>query len=253
MTDTIKKTTLRDSAAMRWTALLLLALAMFCAYIFMDILSPIKDLMESTRGWDSKAFGTMEGSETFLNVFVFFLIFAGIILDKMGVRFTAILSGAVMLVGASIKWFAISKSFIGSGLETWFTNHLNWHTGIGFIDDVHPDGVAGENRVRVRRSPGKAARRQEQHQERGKQGQDPCSHSMHEWFPFFRRGGGRGRGRPALLGRSGPGQTGLPRRGYSSCVSSGSSSAGNSSSSSSAGARDAFRLSDWLVTMTFMP
>ena len=98
MTDTIKKTTLRDSAAMRWTALLLLALAMFCAYIFMDILSPIKDLMESTRGWDSKAFGTMEGSETFLNVFVFFLIFAGIILDKMGVRFTAILSGAVMLV-----------------------------------------------------------------------------------------------------------------------------------------------------------
>ena len=57
---------------MRWIALLLLALAMFCSYIFMDILSPIKDLMESTRGWDSKAFGTMEGSETFLNVFVFF-------------------------------------------------------------------------------------------------------------------------------------------------------------------------------------
>ena len=45
MTETIKKTTLRDSAAMRWTALLLLALGMFCAYIFMDILSPIKDLM----------------------------------------------------------------------------------------------------------------------------------------------------------------------------------------------------------------
>ena len=138
MTETLNKTTLRDSAAMRWTALLLLALAMFCAYIFMDILSPIKDLMESTRGWDSKAFGTMEGSETFLNVFVFFLIFAGIILDKMGVRFTAILSGAVMLVGAAIKWFAVSRSFIGSGLETWFTDNLNWHTGVGFIDDVLP-------------------------------------------------------------------------------------------------------------------
>ena len=41
--STIK--TLRDSAAMRWTALLLLALAMFCSYVFMDILSPIKDLM----------------------------------------------------------------------------------------------------------------------------------------------------------------------------------------------------------------
>ena len=126
MSESIAKTTLRDSAAMRWTALLLLALAMFCSYIFMDILSPIKDLMAETRGWDSTAFGTMQGAETFLNVFVFFLIFAGIILDKMGVRFTAVLSGVVMLVGAVIKWYAVSESFIGSGLETWFTNNLNY-------------------------------------------------------------------------------------------------------------------------------
>ena len=125
MADSIKKT-LRDSAAMRWTALLLLALAMFCSYIFMDILSPIKDLMQETRGWDSTAFGTMQGSEVFLNVFVFFLIFAGIILDKMGVRFTAVLSAGVMLVGALIKWYAVSESFMGSSLETWFTNNLNY-------------------------------------------------------------------------------------------------------------------------------
>lgn len=124
MNQSVQKT-LRDSAALRWTALLLLALAMFCAYIFMDILSPIKDLMQTQRGWDSDAFGTMQGSETFLNVFVFFLIFAGIILDKMGVRFTALLSGAVMLIGAIIKWYAISDAFIGSSLEVWFTNNLN--------------------------------------------------------------------------------------------------------------------------------
>ena len=121
--------TLRDSAAMRWTVLLLLAFAMFCSYIFMDILSPIKDLMQSTRGWDSTAFGTMQGSETFLNVFIFFLIFAGIILDKMGVRFTAILSGVVMLVGATINWYAVTESFQGSGLDTWFTNNLNYIPG----------------------------------------------------------------------------------------------------------------------------
>ena len=124
MTEKIQ--TLRDNAAMRWIALLLLALAMFCAYIFMDILSPIKDLMQTQRGWDSLAFGTMQGSETFLNVFVFFLIFAGIILDKMGVRFTAILSGVVMLVGGLIKYYAISESFFGSGLEKWFTDNLNY-------------------------------------------------------------------------------------------------------------------------------
>ena len=54
--------TLRDSAGMRWTALLLLALGMFCSYIFMDILSPIKDLMESTRGWSSSALAWRTGS-----------------------------------------------------------------------------------------------------------------------------------------------------------------------------------------------
>ena len=74
MSENVQKT-LRDSAALRWLALILLAGAMFCSYIFMDILSPIKDLMWDTKGWDSTAFGTMQGSETFLNVFVFFLIF----------------------------------------------------------------------------------------------------------------------------------------------------------------------------------
>ena len=125
----ISKKTLRDSAGIRWLVLLLLASSMFCSYIFMDILSPIKDLMLSTRGWDSTAFGTMQGSETFLNVFVFFLIFAGIILDKMGVRFTALLSGAVMLVGATINWYAVTEMFMGSGLEAWFNNHLNYIPG----------------------------------------------------------------------------------------------------------------------------
>ena len=128
--------TLRDSAAMRWIALLLLALAMFCSYVFMDILSPIKDLMLSERGWDSTAFGTMQGSEVFLNVFVFFLIFAGIILDKMGVRFTAVLSGSVMLVGGLIKFYAVSDAFIGTGLEKWFTENLNY---IPLFDEI---GVA---------------------------------------------------------------------------------------------------------------
>lgn len=120
---------LNDKAWARWTALALLALAMFCSYIFMDILSPIKDLMQSQKGWDSTAFGTMQGSETFLNVFIFFLIFAGIILDKMGVRFTAVLSGAVMLIGACINWYALTDMFAGSGLEVWFTNNLNYIPG----------------------------------------------------------------------------------------------------------------------------
>ncbi len=119
-------TLLRDKASARWTALILLAMAMFFSYVFMDILSPIKDLLESTCSWDPDAFGTYAGSETFLNVFIFFLIIAGIILDKMGVRFTAILSGLVMLVGATINWYAVTESFMDSSLKVWFDNHLNY-------------------------------------------------------------------------------------------------------------------------------
>ena len=142
MTQTSIKT-LRDSAGMRWTALLLLALAMFCSYVFMDILSPIKDLMQETRGWDSGSFGRMQGAEVFLNVYVFFLIFAGIILDKMGVRFTAVLSGAVMLVGGIIKFYAVSEAFIGTSLEAWFTTHLNWNGELPIIGAILPfaDGM----------------------------------------------------------------------------------------------------------------
>lgn len=130
--------TLRDSAAMRWIALLLLALAMFCAYIFMDILSPIKDFMQTERGWDSASFGRMQGAEVFLNVYVFFLIFAGIILDKMGVRFTALLSGAVMLFGGLIKFYAVSPSFIGTGVEQWFNTHLNWNGELPIVGSILP-------------------------------------------------------------------------------------------------------------------
>lgn len=109
---------LRDSASARWLALVMLALMIFFAYMFVDILSPLQSLLAETKGWDPKAYGTYQGSETFLNVFVFFLIFAGIILDKIGVRNTAVLSGVVMVLGAAIKYYAVSDAFVGSSLDT---------------------------------------------------------------------------------------------------------------------------------------
>ena len=119
------QTKLSDSKLWRWAALILLASAMFFAYIFVDILSPLQEFLQTQRGWDPVAYGHYAGSEPFLNVFVFFLIFAGIILDKMGVRFTAVLSGAVMVLGAGINYYAVSDFFVGSSLETFFTNTLN--------------------------------------------------------------------------------------------------------------------------------
>jgi len=127
MTEIIQKK-LSDSPAMRWTALILLATAMLFAYIFVDILSPLMDLLQIQRGWDPEAFGHYAGSEPFLNVFVFFLVFAGIILDKMGVRFTAILSGSVMVLGGAINYFAVTAAFETSGVKTFMDGILNLPT-----------------------------------------------------------------------------------------------------------------------------
>ena len=124
MSDQIQQK-LSDSRSMRWTALILLAGAMFFAYIFVDILSPLQGLLQTQRGWDPVAYGHYAGSEPFLNVFVFFLIFAGIILDKMGVRFTAVLSGIVMVIGAGLNWFAVTDTFEASSLKIFMDNILN--------------------------------------------------------------------------------------------------------------------------------
>ena len=118
MTQTISQK-MNDKWYLRWGALILISSMMFFAYMFVDVMSPLKSLIESSRGWDSQTFGTYAASEYFLNVFVFFLIFAGIILDKMGIRFTGLLSASLMVIGAVIKFYAISDTFAETGLAAW--------------------------------------------------------------------------------------------------------------------------------------
>ena len=106
MVEKIQKT-LRDSAFARWAVLVLVASMMFFAYMFVDILSPLASLLEQSLNWDRGDFGTYAAGEYLLNVFGF-LILAGIILDKMGVRFTGLLSASLMVIGAAIKFWGIS-------------------------------------------------------------------------------------------------------------------------------------------------
>ena len=117
MSQTVKKY-LNDSFAARWAALILIALAMFFAYMFVDVMSPLQSLVESSRGWGSSVFGTYAASEYILNV-CGFLILAGIILDKMGVRFTGILSTSLMVVGAVIKYVGITDWFQTTAFCEW--------------------------------------------------------------------------------------------------------------------------------------
>ena len=171
---------LNDSAAARWTALIIVSLTMMMAYFFTDVMGPLEaplttkgklvyfdngtylaadSLMkvcpaieseeaiavgntyftESVNengdttseqltvsstikglGWSNSNYGVFSGAYGYINVFLLMLFFGGLILDKMGVRFTGVMSTALMFVGAAIKWYAVDNSFSGEmfGLPT---------------------------------------------------------------------------------------------------------------------------------------
>ncbi len=71
-------------------------------------------------GWSSSDYGLFSGAYGFINVFLLMLFFGGLILDKMGVRFTGLMSTGLMFIGAAVKWFAVNNSFDGEifGLPT---------------------------------------------------------------------------------------------------------------------------------------
>ena len=103
--------TLRDSKKARWTALIIVSLSMFGAYYFNYALSPVKPMLESILGWNSSDFGIYTSSYTWFNVFLFMLIFSGIILDKMGVRFTGIAATLMMAIGTGVNYWALRHVF----------------------------------------------------------------------------------------------------------------------------------------------
>jgi len=103
--------TLRDSKKARWTALIIVSLSMFRAYFFNYALSPVKPMLESILGWNSSDFGIYTSSYTWFNVFLFMLIFSGIILDKMGVRFTGLAATSMMAIGTGLNYWALRHVF----------------------------------------------------------------------------------------------------------------------------------------------
>ena len=112
MTEIIQKK-LSDSKAARWTALAIVAFSMLCGYFLTDVMSPLKPMLESELLWSSTDFGFFTSAYGWFNVFFLMLIFGGMILDKMGVRFTGLGSCLLMVIGCALKYAAIA-GYIGS-------------------------------------------------------------------------------------------------------------------------------------------
>ena len=117
MTETIRKS-LRESKTARWTALAVVAFTMLCGYYLADVMAPLKPLLESQKGWSSTEYGFFTSAYGWFNVFLFFLIIGGIILDKLGIRITGLGAAIVMVIGTAIKYWAISTNTL-DGIE-WY-------------------------------------------------------------------------------------------------------------------------------------
>lgn len=133
---------LSDSKAARWTALIIVSVTMMFGYFFTDVMSPLEPLLtavieeeEFGLGWTSSEYGWFSGAYGLLNVYLLLLFFGGIILDKFGIRFTGLMSTALMFGGALIKFWAVSTDFGGETIWVPFGGDVNaqvaW-AGLGF-------------------------------------------------------------------------------------------------------------------------
>ena len=99
----------------RWSVLFIVATAMMMGYFVNDVMSPLEALLEASRaqgglGWTPSDYGFFSGAGSFINVFLLMLFFSGIILDKMGIRFTGTLACSLMVAGTLIKYYTVSSA-----------------------------------------------------------------------------------------------------------------------------------------------
>jgi nitrate/nitrite transporter NarK len=107
---------LNDSPAARWTVLFIVATAMMMGYFVNDVMSPLETMLEASPaegglGWTPGDYGFFSGASGLINVFLLMLFFSGLILDKMGIRFTGVLSCSLMVLGTLIKYYAVTADF----------------------------------------------------------------------------------------------------------------------------------------------
>jgi len=105
--EAIKKS-LRESKTARWTALIIVSFTMLTGYYITDVMAPLKGLLEQQLSWNSAEYGFFTSAYGWFNVFLLMLIIGGIILDKLGVRFTGVMAACIMVVGAGLKFWAVS-------------------------------------------------------------------------------------------------------------------------------------------------
>jgi nitrate/nitrite transporter NarK len=123
MTEKISSS-LRESKSARWFVLALVSFTMMCMYYLTDAMAPLQQNLQTNLHWSATDYGIFTSGYGWFNVFLLMLVFSGMILDKLGTRFTGILAIGVMLIGAGIKYWAISGHVTGTYELTMFSKQI---------------------------------------------------------------------------------------------------------------------------------
>ena len=109
-----KISSLRESKSARWVVLILVSFTMMCMYYLTDAMAPLQQNLQSNLHWSATDYGLFTSGYGWFNVFLLMLVFSGMILDKLGTRFTGVLAIIIMIIGAGIKYWAIAGHIDGT-------------------------------------------------------------------------------------------------------------------------------------------
>ena len=95
------------SAAVRWSVLVFVSLAMFGNYYIYDAIAPLASLLTQQLGFTDTQIGTLNAIYSFPNIIM--VLIGGMMVDRLGTRSSTLLFTAICLLGAVMT--AASPSF----------------------------------------------------------------------------------------------------------------------------------------------
>lgn len=125
------KKTLKDSARIRWSILILIAFVQAANYYFYDAISPLKRLLEDNFNISSGEYGMFVAAYSIPNTFLLMAVLGGIILDKLGIRRTGFLFVGLMAAGGLLTAYGASEYFSEGGIGYGLFN--------SFLTDYSPE------------------------------------------------------------------------------------------------------------------
>jgi len=97
----------------RWMVLAIMSLICFAQYYIYDSITPLGTMIKSELGYTGAEYGLLFSFYSVANVFFFMLLLGGILVDKLGLKWSGILYGFLCFLGAALTALGAWKGLPG--------------------------------------------------------------------------------------------------------------------------------------------